>query len=84
MATTDASSDPLAAGAAALQRGAWEYPDLDTALRGILSGGPVVKAIRTAGEERVVAAVTDAITPFHAGDGRYVIENTWRHLLATA
>jgi hypothetical protein len=62
----------------------WEYPGLDTALRGILSGGPVVKAIRTAGEERVVSAVTDAIAPFRADDGRYLIQNRWRHLLATA
>lgn len=61
----------------------WEYPDLDTALRGILSGGPAVKAIQTAGEKRVVDAVTDAIAPFRTDDGRYVIHNAWRHLLAS-
>jgi hypothetical protein len=43
-----------------------------------------VKAIDVAGEERVRAAVGDALAPFRTPDGRYVIENTWRHLLATA
>jgi ubiquinone/menaquinone biosynthesis C-methylase UbiE len=62
----------------------WEYPDLETALRGHLSAGPAVKAIESAGEERVAAAVTEAIAPFRTAAGGYALENSWRYLLATA
>jgi SAM-dependent methyltransferase len=62
----------------------WDYPDLETALRGLLSAGPAAKAIEAAGQAAVAAAVTEAISPFRTARGGYVIENTWRHLLATA
>src|ERR671937_518267 len=42
----------------------WEYPDRDTALRGLLSAGPAVKAIDVGGEERVSEAVAESIAPF--------------------
>jgi SAM-dependent methyltransferase len=62
----------------------WEYPDLETALRGLLSAGPAVKAIAAADEERVAAAATAAIARFRTADGGYTIANTWRYLVATA
>jgi SAM-dependent methyltransferase len=62
----------------------WEYPDQQTALRGLLAAGPAAKAIETAGEECVAAAVSDAISPFRTAAGGYAIENTWRYLIATA
>lgn len=61
----------------------WEYPDLETAERGCLSAGPAVKAIAAVGEQRVAAAVGDAIAPFRTAAGGYAIENTWCYLLAT-
>jgi SAM-dependent methyltransferase len=61
----------------------WEYADEDTALRGFLAGGPAVKAIAAAGEERVAAAVLGAIAPFRTASGGYAIENAWRYLVAT-
>jgi SAM-dependent methyltransferase len=60
----------------------WPYPDLETALRGLLSAGPAVRAIRHAGEERVRRAVSDAIAPFRTAQGAYQIENTFRYLVA--
>jgi SAM-dependent methyltransferase len=60
----------------------WYYPELDTALRGLLSAGPAVRAVRHSGEERVRRAVTDAITPFRTARGGYRIENTFRCLIA--
>jgi SAM-dependent methyltransferase len=62
----------------------WSYPDRETVLRGLLSAGPAVKAIDAAGEQRVAAAVIDAIAPFHTAADGYAIENSWRYLLATA
>ncbi|HYY23716.1 MAG TPA: class I SAM-dependent methyltransferase [Thermoleophilaceae bacterium] len=62
----------------------WEYPDRETALRGLLSAGPAVKAIDTSGEERVFEAVADSIAPFRTASGGYAIENSWRYLVAGA
>src|ERR671931_1969568 len=42
----------------------WEYPDRETALRGLLSAGPAVKAIDAAGEEHVFEAVAESVAPF--------------------
>ena len=60
----------------------WYYAEIDTALRGLLSAGPAVRAVRHSGEERVRRAVTAAITPFRTARGGYRIENTFRCLVA--
>jgi SAM-dependent methyltransferase len=62
----------------------YEYPDLETALRGLLSVGPAVKAIQTSGEPRVREAVVTALAPFKRADGGYRMENEFRVLIATA
>jgi ubiquinone/menaquinone biosynthesis C-methylase UbiE len=62
----------------------WDYPDRETALRAHLSSGPAAKAIKQVGEERVAAALGDAIAPFRTAEGAYALENSWRYLLATA
>jgi SAM-dependent methyltransferase len=60
------------------------YPDLATALRGLLSAGPAVKASQHSGEERVRAAVTDALRPYATPSGGYRMENTFVFLIARA
>jgi len=72
---------PVAAGDVSTR---WDYPDLATALRGMLAGGPAVRAIAAAGEEAVAAAVAGAIAPYAAAAGGYRLENSWRYLIATA
>ncbi|HKX16661.1 MAG TPA: class I SAM-dependent methyltransferase [bacterium] len=62
----------------------FEYPDLETALRGLLAGGPVVRALQTSGEERVREAVVQAITPFRLSSGGYRLENSFLLVTATA
>jgi len=62
----------------------WRYPDLDTALRGLLAAGPAAVAIRYSGEEAVRAAVAEAIVPFATSEGGYVMENRFRFLVAHA
>ncbi|MCC6949378.1 MAG: class I SAM-dependent methyltransferase [Bradyrhizobiaceae bacterium] len=62
----------------------WIYPNLATALRGMLSAGPVQRAIRASSEEAVRSAVTEAIAPYRTADGRYRLNNKFRYLLAQA
>jgi SAM-dependent methyltransferase len=60
----------------------WEYPSEAVALRGMLSAGPVALAMRTSGEQRVRAAVLDAILPYRTGSGGYRLENEFRYVSA--
>src|SRR5262249_5017319 len=53
----------------------WQYANLQTALRGLLSAGPAVRAIDAAGEPAARAAVTGAIAPFQTSTGAYRLEN---------
>ena len=59
----------------------WVYPDLDTALRGMLSAGPAERAIRTSGFERARDAVAAAIESYRTPSG-YCLNNTFRYLVA--
>lgn len=60
----------------------WLYRDEPTALRGLLSAGPAVKAIQTAGEDRVKEAVLKAVAPFRTGAGGYRLKNKFRYVVA--
>lgn len=57
------------------------YPDLATAVRGVLSAGPAARAIELAGEERVRAAVEAALSPFRLHAGGYRVENCFRYVV---
>jgi hypothetical protein len=61
----------------------WRFADEATMLRGLLAGGPAVRAIEHAGEERVAAATLEALAPYRTAAGGYAIENEWRYLIAT-
>ena len=60
----------------------WEYPNLPTALRGMLSAGPAIRAIRHSGEAAVADAVTAAIAPFRTASGSYLLNNKCRYAVA--
>ncbi len=62
----------------------WDYPDEETALRGLLSSGPAIRAIQNKGEDVVRAAIQNAIAPFKAGLGGYHLKNSFRYMIATA
>ena len=62
----------------------WTYPDLETALRGMLSAGPAERAIRASGAAKVRTAVADAIAPYRTSSDTYHLSNTFRCLLACA
>jgi SAM-dependent methyltransferase len=59
------------------------YPDVETALRALLSAGPAVAAIETSGEATVRAALTRALEPFTSRTGAVRLENEFRYLVAT-
>jgi len=59
----------------------WVYPDLDTALRGMLSAGPAERAIRASSFERARDAVAAAIESYRTAFG-YCLNNTFRYLVA--
>ena len=59
------------------------FPDLSTALLGMLSSGPAAMAIQTSGEDRVRQAIMDALPRFKQASGGYRLKNTFRYLIAT-
>ena len=62
----------------------WDFPDDETILRGFMSTGFAVRAIDAAGEERVRAAVLDAIAPYQTSTGGYRLENVFHYVVARA
>ncbi len=62
----------------------WNYPDLQTALRGWLSVGLSTVAMGFSGEDAVRAALTVALKPFRTKDGGYRLENLVHCLVAKA
>jgi SAM-dependent methyltransferase len=62
----------------------FEYPDDETAWKAISSPGPMIGAIRYAGEERIKKAILDSLVPYKTGNGGYRQENSFRYVIATA
>ncbi len=60
----------------------FDYPDRETALRGLNSGAPSVRVAAEHGEELVRKTVSDAITPYETASGGFRFENTFRFLVA--
>ena len=62
----------------------WIYPNLDIALRAMLSAGPAERAIRNSGIERARDAVANSIAPYLKPSGEYHLNNKFRYLIARA
>jgi SAM-dependent methyltransferase len=60
----------------------WDYPNPDTALRGLLSVGPAAKAIEINGTGKVRDAVVKAIAPYVKDNGHVVFKNKFRVVIA--
>jgi ubiquinone/menaquinone biosynthesis C-methylase UbiE len=65
-------------------RSAFEFPDEEALMRGMLAPGGVREAIRHSGEARVASAIAHALEPKRRPDGGYRLENEWHYLLARA
>jgi SAM-dependent methyltransferase len=62
---------------------AWDYPDEDRLLRGLLAAGPAVKAIEHSGEDAVRLLTLEALAPFRRDGGGYYLENAFRLVIAS-
>jgi SAM-dependent methyltransferase len=62
----------------------WDYPDEKTALRGLLSSGPAIRAIQNKGEDVVRDVILSILAPFKTGPGGYHLTNSFRYIIATA
>ena len=60
----------------------WDYPDMDTALRGLLSVGPAAKAIENSGYEKVHETVLEAAQPYVQSNGHVIYKNKFRVVIA--
>jgi len=60
----------------------WNYPDLETALRGMLSAGPAERAMRNSSVERARQAVAASIAAYRKPSGEYRLNNKFRYLVA--
>lgn len=60
----------------------WEYPDAETALKGLLSAGPAAKAINNSGYEKVYKETAEAIQPFTKENGRVIYKNKFRVVIS--
>jgi hypothetical protein len=62
----------------------WLYPDIETALRGMLSAGPAERAIRASSFERARETVAAAIENYRTETGGYRLNNMFRYLVTRA
>lgn len=76
-----AGLSPLAAGEVDCP---FAFPDLETALRGLMSAGFCVAAARRAGDEAVRSALAEALAPYRAEAGGYRLRNRLRYAVAEA
>jgi SAM-dependent methyltransferase len=58
------------------------FPDDATALRGLLSAGVAVRAIRAVGEDAMQRAAREALAPHRRADGTYRLRNEFRYVVA--
>lgn len=56
----------------------WHYPDLETAMKGLMSAGPVARAVANSGFEQVYAAVSASLPPFTNAKGEVIFHNKFR------
>jgi ubiquinone/menaquinone biosynthesis C-methylase UbiE len=60
----------------------WDYPDKETALKGLLSVGPAAKAIEQNGFDKVYEVVAKAVEPYIQDTGHVVYHNKFRIVIA--
>jgi SAM-dependent methyltransferase len=62
----------------------WEYDDESTLLRGLLSAGPLVRAVAHSGSYAVTSAVLKAVEAYRTVGGGYRLRNVFRYVVAAA
>ncbi len=59
-----------------------DFPDLETAVRGLTSAGVMVATAKRVGDDAVRKAVADSLAPFQTSAGRYRQRNRFRYVIA--
>jgi SAM-dependent methyltransferase len=59
----------------------WAYPDTETTLRALLCSAGGARAVRSVGEVRVRAALTEAMKPFQDASGAVAFRNVFRYVV---
>ena len=59
-----------------------DYPDTDTALKGLCSSGPAARAIANSGLQKVQDAVLQSMQPYIKDNGHVVYKNKFRVVIA--
>ncbi|MCC6906105.1 MAG: class I SAM-dependent methyltransferase, partial [Anaerolineae bacterium] len=60
----------------------WDYPDEQTALRGLLASGPAIRAIESRGEDVVRGTILNSLAPFRTPSGGYHLSSSYRYVIA--
>lgn len=68
--------------ASAEEESIWDYPDVETAMKGLLSAGPAAKAIENSGYEKSYQTTLDSAKPFIQNNGHVVYKNKFRVVIA--
>jgi SAM-dependent methyltransferase len=56
----------------------WDYPNKETALKGLMASGPVARAIENSGIEKVTEKISEAINPYVQANGHVIYRNKFR------
>lgn len=62
--------------------GIWDYSSADIALKGLISAGPVARAIENSGFDKVYQTISDAIKPYIQNNGHVLYHNKYRIIIA--
>lgn len=62
--------------------GVWDYESKDIALRGLISAGPVARAIENSGFDKVKETISAAVEPYVQRNGHVVYHNKYRIVTA--
>ena len=60
----------------------WDYPNADNALKGLMSSGPIARAIDICGFEKVYETIAAAIQPYIRQNGHVVYNNKFRVVIS--